>query len=67
MSLPGGLACVREEEVLILLSDGYSNKKIASQLTIGIETVGSHLKHTYEKLHVCSRTEAVARYMTSNR
>ena len=55
----------REEEVLILLSKGYSNKEIANQLTIGTETVGSHLKHIYEKMHVRSRTEAVARYMTS--
>ena len=55
---------VREEEVLIWLSKGYSNKEIASQLAIGTETVGSHLKHIYEKLHVRSRAEAVARYMT---
>ena len=55
----------REEEVLILLSKGYSNKEIASQLSIGVETVGSHLKHIYEKMHVRSRAEAVARYMTS--
>ena len=54
----------REEEVLILLSKGYSNKEIASQLAIGTETVGSHLKHIYEKMHVRSRAEAVARYMT---
>ena len=55
----------REEEVLILLSKGYSNKEIASQLSIGTETVGSHLKHIYEKMHVRSRAEAVARYITS--
>lgn len=55
----------REEEVLILLSKGYANKEIADQLSIGTETVGSHLKHIYEKMHVRSRTEAVARYMTS--
>ena len=54
----------REEEVLILLSKGYSNKEIANQLAIGTETVGSHLKHIYEKMHVRSRAEAVARYMT---
>ena len=54
----------REEEVLILLSKGYANKEIAEQLSLGVETVGSHLKHIYEKLHVRSRTEAVARYIT---
>jgi DNA-binding NarL/FixJ family response regulator len=55
----------REEEVLILLSKGYSNKEIADHLSIGVETVGSHLKHIYEKMHVRSRAEAVARYMTN--
>ena len=56
----------REEEVLILLSKGYSNKEIASQLDVSAETVGSHIKHIYEKMHVRSRAEAVARYMTGN-
>jgi DNA-binding NarL/FixJ family response regulator len=55
----------REEEILILLSKGYSNKEIADQLSISAETVGSHLKHIYEKMHVRSRTEAVMRYMTT--
>lgn len=55
----------REEEVLILLSKGYANKEIADQLSISAETVGSHLKHIYEKMHVRSRAEAVARYMTN--
>ncbi len=54
----------REEEVLVLLSKGYSNKEIAERLTLSVETVGSHLKHIYEKMHVRSRAEAVARYMT---
>ena len=54
----------REEEVLILLTKGYSNKEIAEQLSLSVETIGSHLKHIYEKLHVRSRTEAVARYIT---
>lgn len=55
----------REEEVLILLSKGYSNKEIATRISIGVETVGSHLKHIYEKMHVRSRAEAVARYFTN--
>lgn len=56
----------REEEVLILLTKGYSNKEIADQLSLSAETIRSHLKHVYEKLHVRSHAEAVARYMTSN-
>jgi DNA-binding NarL/FixJ family response regulator len=56
---------VREEEVLILLSKGYSNKEIADHLTLSVDTVGSHLKHIYEKMHVRSRAEAVARYITA--
>lgn len=55
----------REEEVLILLAKGHTNKEIANQLTLGVETIGSHLKHIYGKLHVRSRAEAVARYMTT--
>ncbi|MGA4644264.1 response regulator [Limisphaera sp. 4302-co] len=55
----------REEEILLLLSRGFTNKEIADQLGVSIETVRSHLKHIYEKLHVRSRAEAVARYMTA--
>ena len=55
----------REEEILIQLSKGYSNKEIADRLELGVETVRTHLKHIYEKMHVRSRTEAVARYITS--
>ena len=32
---------------------------------LSVDTVRSHLKHIYEKMHVRSRAEAVARYMTS--
>ena len=45
-----------------MLSRGYSNKEIADRLDLSVETVRSHLKHIYEKMHVRSRTEAVARY-----
>ena len=53
----------REEEVLELLSKGYANKEIADHLALSIDTVRSHLKHIYEKMHVRSRTEAVARHV----
>jgi len=56
---------VREEQILVLLSKGYSNKIIADRLEISIDTVCHHLKHVFEKMHVGSRTEAVVRYMAS--
>tara|TARA_R110002050_G_scaffold67924_5_gene147323 strand:- start:7269 stop:7937 length:669 start_codon:yes stop_codon:yes gene_type:complete len=51
----------RETEVLQLLVDGYSYKMIASELYIAIDTVRSHIKKIYEKLHVNSKSEAVAK------
>lgn len=56
---------VREEQILMLLSQGYANKVIADKLELSIDTVCSHLKHVFNKLHVSSRTEAVVRYMAS--
>jgi DNA-binding NarL/FixJ family response regulator len=56
---------IREEQILVLLSQGYSNKLIADKLDLSIDTVCSHLKHVFNKLHVRSRTEAVVRYMAS--
>lgn len=55
----------REQEVLELLSKGIGNKEIAKQLSVSLDTVRYHLKHIYEKLHVRSRTEAVARFVGS--
>jgi DNA-binding NarL/FixJ family response regulator len=55
----------REEEVLVLLSKGLSSKEIADKLAVTYETVRDHLKHIYGKLHVHSRTEAVARYFST--
>jgi DNA-binding NarL/FixJ family response regulator len=52
----------RETEVLSLLSGGLSNKEIADQMHLSIETVRSYLKNIYDKLHVRCRTEAVIRY-----
>ena len=55
----------REEEILVLLAKGYSNKLIADQLGLSYDTVSSHLKRVYQKLHVNSRTEAVIRYLAA--
>lgn len=51
----------REKHVLQLLVDGYSYKMIASEMFISIDTVRSHIKKIYEKLHVNSKSEAVAK------
>jgi DNA-binding NarL/FixJ family response regulator len=56
---------IREEQILQLLSQGYSNKLIADRLKLSVDTVCSHLKHVYSKMHVSSRTAAVVRYMSS--
>ena len=57
----------REEETLVLLTKGYSNKEIADHQNLSIETVRSHLKNVYEKLHVRSRTEAVVNYLSQQK
>jgi DNA-binding NarL/FixJ family response regulator len=51
----------REKEVLKSLVAGNSYKMIAAELSISVETVRSHIKKIYEKLHVNSNTEAVAK------
>jgi len=56
----------REEEILVLLTQGNSNKLIAAQLGLSYDTVSSHLKRVYQKLHVNSRTEAVIRYLAAH-
>jgi LuxR family maltose regulon positive regulatory protein len=51
----------REMDVLKLLAQGCSDKKIAESLVIARETVHKHLKNIYGKLDVHSRTEAISR------
>jgi len=53
----------REQMVLDCLAKGLTYKAIADQLQISIETIRTHLKRIYQKLHVQSRTEAVAKYV----
>jgi DNA-binding NarL/FixJ family response regulator len=55
----------RELEILALVAQGRANKEIGSQLHITSGTVRIHLSHIYEKLHVRCRTEAAARYFSS--
>lgn len=53
----------REEEVLTLVARGFRSKEVAEALDIGVHTVETHLRNIYEKLHVRSRVEAVARFL----
>ena len=51
----------REKEILTLLVEGKTYKMIAAACFISIDTVGTHIRHIYEKLHVHSKSEAVAK------
>jgi DNA-binding NarL/FixJ family response regulator len=64
--LPEEHACPltdRELEVLQLAAQGLTNYDIAQRLYISVRTVEAHLTHTYNKLGVGSRTEAVVHAM----
>jgi DNA-binding NarL/FixJ family response regulator len=52
----------REQEVLDLLARGYLYKEIADRLNISVPTVNTYVRRMYEKLHVRSRAQAVAKY-----
>ncbi|MES2777712.1 MAG: response regulator transcription factor [Bacteroidota bacterium] len=53
----------REKEVLACVVNGLSYKMVADQLFISYETVRTHVKKIYEKLHVASLTEVVHKAM----
>ena len=51
----------RELEVLGMLAAGRSNRAIADQLVVTLDTVKKHVSHVLDKLGAANRTEAVAR------
>ena len=51
----------REQDILELLAQGCLYKEIAEKLGITYRTVSTHIEHIYEKLHVHSRAQAVAK------
>jgi DNA-binding NarL/FixJ family response regulator len=57
----------REAQVLDLLAKGYLYKEIADTMKVTYATVHTHIRHVYEKLHVRSRTEAVAKHLGQTR
>jgi DNA-binding NarL/FixJ family response regulator len=52
----------REREVLELLARGYLYKEIMDSLKISRGTLNTYVRRTYEKLHVRSRSQAVAKF-----
>lgn len=51
----------KEKQILALLVDGHSYKMVASEMSVSYHTVNTHIRHIYEKLHVHSVGEAVAK------
>ena len=58
-SAPSGIT-PQEMRLLRLLAEGHQNKTAAWELGISVHTISFHLRSVYEKLHVHSRSEAVA-------
>lgn len=57
----------REKEILDMLSEGLLYKEIADRLGIKIPTVNCHIRNIYDKLHVHSRSQAVAKFLKYHR
>jgi len=66
---PNGLESLtqKEQEVLQLLAKGRLQKNIASALGISVNTLRTHLRSIYEKLHVHSRAEATLKLIDPHR
>lgn len=56
----------REQELVSLLAKGRHYKEIGIALGISVDTVRSHIRRVYEKLHVHSRTEAVLKVLKNS-
>jgi DNA-binding NarL/FixJ family response regulator len=54
----------RELEVLELLVKGDNYKSMADKLFLSVFTVCAHIRNIYEKLHVHSKSQAVAKAIT---
>lgn len=54
-----------EIRLLKLLSEGHNYKTAAAKLSLSVNTVSFHMRSIYEKLHVHSKSEAVAKALRS--
>lgn len=57
----------KESEILKLLAEGCPYKEIADHVNVHIETVRTHIRRIYLKLHVHSRTEAAVKYLEAQK
>ncbi len=60
-SQPDTALTKREHEILSYIVSGITNERIASELYISTQTVRNHIKNIYEKLHVHSKAQVVAK------
>lgn len=51
----------REQQILDLIAEGYTNRKISRDLSISEATVENHIHHIFTKLNISNRAQAVAR------
>jgi DNA-binding NarL/FixJ family response regulator len=58
---------IREKEILFALVDGLSYKKIAEKYYLSVHTIRKHISSIYEKLHVHSKSQAVAKVLLSQK
>ena len=58
---------IREKEILFALVDGLSYKKIADKYYLSVHTIRKHISNIYEKLHVHSKSQAVAKVLHGNK
>lgn len=61
------LLTTREREILFSLVDGLSYKKIADKYYLSVHTIRKHISNIYEKLHVHSKSQAVAKILHSQK
>ncbi|MEI6674095.1 MAG: response regulator transcription factor [Verrucomicrobiota bacterium] len=52
----------QEQRVLELMAQGFAHKEIAAELAIGVPTVGTYIRRIYDKLHVYTRAQAIAKF-----
>ncbi len=56
----------RENEVLSLVAEGYSNKEIAQELCISVNTVKNHISNIMKKMNVKNRNQLIISFLKRN-